>query len=250
MGSAAPRQRSGKKTLGSVLDHVDADAKDLQKQLGDYAKKRLDEYFTALRQLEKSVTAKTPGCSVPSKAPGASLPYAERVKAFHELIKLAFQCDQTRVLSFMIEFGLSGRSHDFLGAPGTHHGLSHYGNSSGRDRLEKIERWHSEQLAGLLQLLASTKDANGKVLLDDTLVLVMPSMGEGRNHDHQRNCPLLVGGKSIVKTNGNRLAFGGSERLTNLHVSLLAAFGIKGKFGPTGATFGDDGNKVIPGIVA
>ena len=28
--------------------------------------------------------------------------------AFHQLIRLAFLCDQTRFLTFMIEFGLSG----------------------------------------------------------------------------------------------------------------------------------------------
>jgi hypothetical protein len=126
-----------KQSLASVLDHVRDDAKSLQGRLGYDDQMRLDEYFTALRELEKSFAVQASGCDVPAEPPSSGLPYSERVDAFHQLIKLAFQCDQTRVLSFMIEFGLSGRSHDFLGAPGGHHALSHYGDTSAYQRLEK-----------------------------------------------------------------------------------------------------------------
>jgi hypothetical protein len=82
------------------------------------------------------------------------------------------------------------------------------------------------------------------------LVLVMPSMGQGNGHDHAKNCPLLCGATGTVNTDGRQLAFNGSELLANLHVSLLSAFGISGHYGPAGAVFGDDGNKVIAGIVS
>ncbi|MEZ4442760.1 MAG: DUF1552 domain-containing protein [Polyangiaceae bacterium] len=240
------RQRS----LGSVLDSVLDDATALQKRLGAADRERLDEYFTALEELEKSLApASGPACEVPSDGPGGPLSYPDRVRAFHELIRLAFQCDQTRVLSFMIEFGLSGRSHDFIDAAGGHHALSHFGTAEQQTRLQRLETWHAEQIAHLLDLLVNTEDAAGGTLLDNTLVLVIPSMGAGSNHDHAQNCPLLFGAQELVATTGGQLGYGGAKSLANLHATLLAGFGIPGTFGATGAIFGDDGNEVLPGIL-
>lgn len=239
------RQRS----LGSVLDFVREDATSLQARLGRDDRERLDEYFTSLRELEKSLATDSSGCEVPLDGPGASLPYPERVRAFHRLIKLAFQCDQTRILSFMIEFGLSGRSHDFLDAPGGHHALSHYRSSTELRRLERVETWHAQQLADLLQLLADTPSSDGRSLLDDTIVLAIPSMGAGSNHDHAQNAPLLFGGAGVIQADGRQIVARGTP-LPNLHVSLLEAYGIEGSFGRDGTIFGDDGTSSIPGIVA
>ena len=163
--------------------------------------------------------------------------------AFHELIKLAFQCDQTRVLSFMIEFGLSQRTHDFLGSPGQHHAISH--NSP--DQLQRVEKWQADQIGHMLTLLRDTPDAGGASLLDNTLVLVMPSMGIGTVHDHQRVCPILFGGQSIVNTTGRQIDASGIP-LNNLHISLLEAYGIEGTFGTNGSAFGDYGTGTISGI--
>lgn len=241
-----------KVTRRSILDFVREDAESLQRDLGAADKAKLDEYFTSLREVERALLPdpNSASCDISGFAPGGQLAYPDRVAAFNELTKLAFQCNQTRVASFMIEFGLSGRSHDFINAAGTHHGLSHSApNSSGRDRLERIERWQGAQLAHMLTLLDSTPDADGETLLDNTLVLAIPSMGAGSNHDHARNCPLLFGGQKIVDTTGKRLQFNpGQHVLSNMHASLLSAYGIDGNFGPTGAIFGDDGRTVIPNI--
>jgi hypothetical protein len=246
-GPAAAIRRS---SLGSTVDFVREDALALQAKLGRQDQQRLDEYFTALTELEKSLE---PGsqCAATPEPPIPGLPYPERVAAFHQLIKLAFQCDQTRVLSFMIEFGLSGRSHDFLNAPGALHALSHFGDEVGRARLEAVETWQAQQLGALLQLLRDTQGPTGGTLLDETIVLAIASMGEGNAHDHARNCPLLFGGKGFIQADGRQIAFpfDAPHPLCNLHVSLLEAFGIQGAFGTNGAIFGDHGTAAIPGIV-
>lgn len=249
-GLTGPAAEVRKRSLVSVLDHVDEDAKALQGRLGKDDKVRLEEYFEALRELEKSLTSESAACDVPLDGPGGSLPYEQRVPAFHELIKLAFQCDQTRVLTFMIEFGLSGRSHDFLGAPGQHHALSHYGgNAEVASRLEKVERWHSDMIGDLLGKLANTATPDGGSLLDDTIVLCLPSMGFGDTHDHANNSPLLFGGGGLLACNGSQVIPGAGTPLSNLHVSLLAAYGIPGAFGKGGAIFGDHGTATIPGVL-
>ncbi|NUP10395.1 MAG: DUF1552 domain-containing protein [Polyangiaceae bacterium] len=245
-GLSGPAGEVRKRSLGSVLDYVDDDATRLEARLGSDDKQRLEEYFTALRELEKSLTFEGPACEVPLEGPAAHLSYPDRVVAFHQLIKLALQCDQTRIMTFMIEFGLSGRSHDFIGAPGGHHAISHYTNTDQLSQLERLETWHAQQVAGLLQLLADTPGAGGDSLLDETIVLVLPDMGAGSSHDHGQNCPLLLGGKGVINATGRQIAPGGP--LTNLHVTLLDIFGIEGQFGAGGAIFGDNGTAEIAGI--
>lgn len=248
-GVAAEIRRN---SLQSTVDFVREDALALEAKLGHADQMRLDEYFSALTELEKSLSTAGADCEVEAEPPVAGLDYAARSAAFNQLIRLAFQCDQTRFLSFMIEFGLSGRSHEFIDAPGAHHGLSHYGDQTGRDRLEKVETWQNQQLGALLQLLHDTTGPTGGTLLDETIVLAMPSMGEGGSHDHAHNCPLLFGGAGTIASDGRQIAFpaGAPGRLADLHVTLLEAFGVQGNFGPTGAIFGDDGVASIGGIVA
>ena len=247
-GVEGPSAELRRQTKQSVIDFVHDDARTLQSRLGAADRDTLEGYFDALRDLERRLE-EDGQCSEDPQAPFPGLDYAGRVDAFSELIRLAFLCDQTRVLSFMIEFGLSGRSHAFLDAPGGHHGLSHYGDTLGYERLERVERWHSEQLGALLTLLDGTPGTEGGgSLLDETVVLALPSMGEGSSHDHARNCPILFGGSGVLNSTGRKISAPGRP-LTDLHVSLLEAFGIDGAFGQNGAIFGDDGTASIPGIV-
>ena len=163
---------------------------------------------------------------------------------------LALRCNQTRVLTFMIEFGLSGRSHPFINAPGGHHGLSHDQTTDGRSQLSKLETWQAQKVASLLGKLDVVKELDGRSLLENTVVLVVPDMGLGHIHDHGNVAPLLIGGTGQVRTDGRKLALSG-EPLANLHVTLLRAFGIQqGTFGLGEEIFGDDGSKEIAGILA
>lgn len=234
-----------KVTRRSLLDFVKDDARSLERKLGSADRTRLEEYFTSLREVERSLTADpVPAeCPAPAMGPAGSLAYQDRVPAFHELIKLAFQCDQTRVASFMIEFGLSQRSHGFLNAPGQHHAISHNDPA----QLQRVETWHSQQIAHLLTLLRDTPDVDGSSLLDNTVVLVMPSMGIGTVHDHANVCPIMFGGQKIINTTGQQIVATG-QPLANLHVALLEAFGIEGSFGNNGAVFGDYGTSTLTGV--
>lgn len=238
-------------TKQSVIDYVRGDALSLQSQLGSVDRVTLEDYFDALRDLELSLMGSGAQCMEMPTPPVPGLDYPARVEAFHQLIRLAFLCDQTRFLTFMIEFALSVRSHDFLGAPGGHHALSHFGDQAAKDRLQIVETWQNQQLGALLGLLQNTPGPEGGTLLDETIVLALPDMGEGNGHDHGHNCPMLFGGKGVIAADGRKIGFdpGAPAPLCNLHVSLLKAYGVEGVFGAGGAVFGDDGNAPIDGIV-
>ena len=250
-GLEGPAAEIRRKSKQSTIDFVREDAAALQARLGQADKIRLEDYFDAILELEKALSTSGLQCDANPEPPVPGLQYAERVAAFHQLIKLALQCNQTRILSFMIEFGLSGRSHDFLGAPGGHHALSHFGDQTGKDRLEIVERWQAEQFAGLLALLRDTPGDSGGTLLDETIVLAIPSMGEGGSHDHAHNCPILFGGTGVIQATGRQIAFPatGQAPLANLHATLLSAYGIQGAFGKNGSIFGDDGTGTIDGVL-
>lgn len=248
-GLEGPAAELRRQTKQSVIDYVYDDATTLQQKLGTGDQQTLESYFDALRDLEKLLEGGS--CSEATEPPVPGLDYAGRVDAFQRLIRLAFLCDQTRVLTFMLEFGLSGRSHDFLGAPGGHHALSHYGDDNAYQRLRLVEQWQSQQLGAMLTLLSETPGTEGASLLDETIVLALPSMGPGSNHDHGHNTPILFGGTGVLNTTGRKIAFpGGTPRtLCDLHVTLLQAYGIEGSFGAEGAIFGDDGTASIDGVL-
>ncbi len=246
-GLVGPAAEVRRKTRRSLLDFVKDDAATLQSRLGAADKMRLDEYFTSVREVEKTLTQDTlpASCVLPAEGPGGTLAYPDRVEAFHDLLSLAFQCDQTRIASFMIEFGLSQRSHEFLNAPGQHHALSH----NDPEQLRRVETWQAEKVASMLTRLRDTPDVDGTSLLDNTLVLVMPSMGIGTIHDHGNVCPSMFGGQSIVQTTGKRVTATGRP-MNDFHAALLEAYGIAGSFGRDGSIFGDYGNSRLAGVKA
>jgi len=242
-GATAAEQEIRRQSLGSVLDYVLDDAESLKVRLGTDDKQKLEEYFTSVRELEKRITQPAGDCE-PGPAPAGGLDYRGRVTAFHDLIALAFQCDQTRVITFMIENGLSGRSHPFLDAPGGHHGLTHGAGGAAltaAQQLLNLERWQAEQAADCAKKLKALVDFDGTPLLDNTAMLILPDMGDGGPHDHTNLAPVIVGRCGGALATGQAIHYP-SAPLGNMYVSLLQAFGVDT------TTFGIDGVAPLDGL--
>ena len=110
---------------------------------------------------------------------------------------LAFWTDSTRIGTFMFANDVSGRNFAALipGVSGGHHEISHHQND-GRTRsseYKKINRWHVEQFAWLMDKMRSIKEGDG-TLLDNSMVLFGSSMSDGNRHD-PANLPILLGGR-------------------------------------------------------
>lgn len=240
-GATAAEQMLRRQSMKSVLDYVQADAAGLQIQLGAEDKIKLDEYFTAVRELETRLTAPPGGTCDPGAPPGDGLDYPTRVLAFHDLIALAFRCDQTRVISFMIENGLSGRSHPFIGAPGGHHGLTHGAGENAPGQLLALETWQSQMAADLATKLKNLQEPDGTFVLDNTAMLILTDMGDPNPHDHTSLAQVILGRCGGALAAGQAIQTGGAP-LGNMYVSLLRAFGVDT------TTFGIDGVAPIPGV--
>jgi hypothetical protein len=164
------------------------------------------------------------------------------VIAFNDLMVLALKCDQSRVVTFMLENGLSSRSHPFINAIPGHHALSHDGSPDGRAALLRLETWQCEQAADFASKLAAASDADGSSLLDNTAFVLMPDKGDGNPHDHTSLSPAIVGACRGALETGKSVDFKGAP-FANLHVTLLQALGAPN------TTFGDDGAAALPGVL-
>ncbi len=227
----ADRQRK------SILDFVGEEARQLERTLGASDRRKLDEYLTGVREVEQRIERARPavdlgGANYPRPL-GIPADYREHLRLMADLLVLAFQCDLTRVATFVFANDGSNRSYRGIGVPDGHHDLSHHGGDAAKhDKIRKINNFHVAQLAYFLQRLKSIPDGDG-TLLDHSMIVYGSGINDGNTHSHD-NLPILLAGKAngTIKT-GRHIRLPDETPLTNLYVGMLNRMGV-----PT-ASFGD-----------
>lgn len=234
----------------SILDFVADDAKKLSRELGTGDQRKLDEFQTSVREIEKRVErdreqhaqakamAKVPDVKLPDEIPDDP---QEHFRLMADMLVLAFQMDLTRISTFMVASDGSDRTFRSLGVSEGHHSLSHHGNNKDKiDQIRKIDRFHVEQFAYFLKRLSEVKEANGKSILDNSMVLFGCGIGDGNRHNHN-DLPILLagrGGGSIMP--GRHLEYEKNTPLCNLYVSMLERMGTKvDRFGDSTGSLAD-----------
>jgi hypothetical protein len=104
--------------------------------------------------------------------------------------------------------------------------LSHHaGDPTKVSQIAQINRYHASLLAGFLQRLKDTTEADSN-LLHHCMVVYGSGIQDGNRHNH-RDLPILVagGGGGTLQT-GRRIDCEPGTPLTNLYVSLLERFGV------------------------
>lgn len=228
----------------SILDNVAQDATRLQSRMAASDKVKLDQYLTGVREVEKRIDALGTNVCVPPDRPGRGLDVPTRVDIMSDLMKIAFECDLTRVITFMLANGGSGRSHSWIGTPGNHHGFSHHqGNPASHLALSQINTWEIEVFASFLAKLDGVSETNG-TLLDNSLIMLGSEISDGNRHNHDDLPVLLAGGGGGAVTPGRHIAFNVSDRepVANLLLSMADAAGV-----PL-TRFGSDGTRQLPGL--
>ena len=230
-GAADPNQTQAavarrKKLKQSVLDSVKDDATVLKTRLGTTDKRKIEEFSTGLRELEIRIQGEMPTACTPAARPPSAPDIRTKTTQMLDLIAFAFQCDLTRVATFMLQNAGSGYVYDFLGLTDGHHELSHHGGDANKlAGLEKIGRWEVEQFAYLLRKLKSIPEPGGNVL-DNSLAFFSSEIEDGDSHSHF-NMPILVGGKASGNfTPGRHVRYANSPSVGNLFVSMLSATGV------------------------
>lgn len=228
----------------SVLDNVLGQANDLSTKLSATDQKKLDEYLSAVRDVESRIgTGMTAAsCKPPTRREG-KLDDVTRHGVLADLIALAFQCNVTNVVSLMWGNMTSNRNYSFIGAAGGHHDISHHGDKAENiAKLKVIGEWELDQIAALLTKLKSLPDADGRTVLDNTTVFVSSDISDGDAHNHDDMPVLLAGGGAGFKM-GRHVEYPDKPTFGSLFLALAKAHG-------SGiASFGEQGMAPLPGLV-
>lgn len=244
-GETAEQIAKRRRYKQSVLDFVLADAQQLSARVGSRDRAKLDEYMTAVRELELRLDGATdgPSCEPFARPDGVPGDFQEHVRLMLDLVALAYQCDITRVASFMLGNGGSNRSYSFIGVSGAHHELSHHqGDASKHAALQTINTWEVQQLAYLLGKLKAAEDIDGNSVLDNTLVFFSSEISDGNSHSHYDLPVVLAGRGGGAVSPGRHVAYSGNPPIANLFISMLQSVGV------SASSFGDDGSGPLGGL--
>ena len=230
-GGTAKERRDALRERASLLDSVSEEITRLQRELGHADRAKLEEYLTAVREVERRIqTAESdaarnqlPDLDRPLGVPAS---YADHARLMFDLQVLALQGDVTRVTTFQLARETSNRTYPEIGVPDPHHPLSHHGNNAEKVALmAKINSFHVSLFAEFVLKLKKTTDGNGS-LLDHSLYLYGSGMGNPNVHDHT-NLPTIVAGGAAGKMRGGRhIQYDKPTPLANLHLSLLNKVGV------------------------
>jgi hypothetical protein len=182
----------------SILDFVQDQTKSLQSKVGSTDRRKLDEYFSAIRDVEKQISKNgmAPPVIPDENAPNFNADYSfeRHMKLMFDIMTLAFQTDSTRVATFVVGHDGSNRPYPFVGVPQGHHHISHHrGQASALNNLAIIDKFHITQFAYLLEKMKSVKEGEGN-LLDNSMIVFGGGISDGNQHNHD-NLPIILAGR-------------------------------------------------------
>lgn len=228
--AVSQREKAALDVDESILDTVREHARMLDGRLGGADRKKLDEYMTSVRELERKLGMSRQWLARPKARVAMAAPvdgsFIESLPVFVDMVVLALQTDSTRVVALEIP----GRfDMDDLGLRGDYHGFSHHGKAEVLQRgLVVIEKFQTTHLARLLDKLKATADPDGTTLLDRTMVLFGSGMGNGSAHSN-RDLPVLLAGGGF--RHGEHKVYPTEARkrvpLCNLFLTMLRRFGLE-----------------------
>ncbi len=218
----------------SVLDFIADDAKRLQSKLGRNDNRKLDEYLTGVREIERRIGARTAkpldldvDYAIPDGIPGD---YQDHMRMMCDLLVLAFQTDSTRIATMMFANAGDNKNYRMIGVPDGHHDLSHHQNDAEKlAKIAKINRFQVQQLSYLLQKMKSIREGD-RTLLDNSMVVYGSGLSDGNRHNHD-NLPILLAGSGggTIET-GRHLRYDLETPVCNLFMSMLDRMGVDAPF--------------------
>jgi hypothetical protein len=216
----------------SLLDFVQDDAKRLGKNIGQADRERMDQYFTAVRDLEAQLKKAEEWEHKPKPKVTAPQPVdideprklIERTRLLFDTIRLAVESDSTRLITVFIN--TASIVPEIPGVTRETHSLTHHGNWA--PALEELRRIEAAQFGVFGEFLAGLNGAKEEsdTLLDRTMVLYGTCLGNANSHA-TNNLPVLLAGGGF--RHAGHLAFDKTKNypLPNLYVSMLQRLGIE-----------------------
>jgi hypothetical protein len=224
----------------SILDIAYKHAQSMSLDLSHRDREKVDDYFTAVREVEKSVHKTRLWTDTPKPQTDYSLPdYSNRsvedyLQVMLDLSLLAFETDSTRVVTLQIPFWESFSQDNIQGS---YHDFSHHGKQESKiEKLLVMENMILQKISNTLTAMKHKTMTGGRVLFDETSTLITASMGNASSHtfddlpalyinpsvrsfqhEHRHNQPICDVYLSILQDLGIELdAFGESQATVSL----------------------------------
>ena len=156
-----------------------------------------------------------------------------------DLLLLAWRMDKTRVATLLFNRDVSHMKFGFLDGVLNDqlHGISHHKEDAEKlASYARINRFHVEQLAYLMERMKQVDEGGGTTLLDNIILQFGSNMFNGDSHDG-RNLPMILAGHGGGAIAGGRvLDFGAKaeeeQRACNLYLGIARQMGCQiDKFG-------------------
>jgi hypothetical protein len=243
------RMRRGDK---SVLDYLVTQASGLAPKLTSEDRVKLDQYLTSVRTVEKQLdSAAVPAECQNAAPPENSTDYVKRLGSMLDVMEFAFRCDLTRVVSFAFGNAFGPGPMPWIDIGDDYHTLTHRMTEPGvPEQVAKCILWETQQIAAFVKRLASMPEGDHDVL-HNTALFVSSDVGEGGSHNHDNMGCLIAGNaggaiatgrhlaykpedatarrmaaKRTVVDRANAIAIPNTNRISNVHLSLLQAAGV------------------------
>lgn len=257
---------NGRRRDVSVLDFVAEQARSLSAKLAVSDRAKLDQYLTGVRTIEQQLSTVAPvaaGCH-PATDPGTVVKdHDQRMDMIIELIVFAFQCDLTRVVSFMVGNAFGPGPMPWAGVTSDFHNLTHMEGATGnKELIQKCIDWEMTKFSKLLKRLKETPEGSSNLLANSTLYL-SSEVGRGLAHNHDKKPVVVAGGGGGMINSGlsllyqpedpsartlaqsrraasiaQALTIPNSNKTSNLLVTLLETVGVRG------AKLGDSSGRI------
>jgi len=210
----------------SILDFVTSDTKTLETTLGPSDKRKLDEYLSSIREIERQLEkAEKDNSQIDPKMPkpyGVPADFAEHFKLMTDMLTVALQADLTRVFTFLVTHEGTSRAYREIGIPDGHHPLTHHKNDPElMEKVAQINTYHVKQFAGWVEKLKNTQEGDSS-LLDNMMVVYGAGLGDGNKHNHEDLPTMIVGhgGGNYFKT-GRHINYRKETPMCNLFLTMM-----------------------------
>lgn len=247
----------------SVIDAVLEDAKSLERKLGREDQSKLDEYFTAVREVEERIVQQNAvvGLNVTEDVlkdilhlkgdirehmsdqkdgrfqSQPKIPQREYGRLMMDIMALSFWSNSTRsaTMSFGNGFRGGGNMSFLPGVSSAHHPASHHGFKP--DKLEEftlINTFYMEQYAYLLDRLKNMNEGGSNVL-ENSVVLFGSNISKGQVHNG-KNIPVILSGNAGGRLKTGKHIVTDNQPISDLHRSILDLMNVDAKIGTGSGT--------------
>jgi hypothetical protein len=214
----------------SILDFVTEDTRKLESNLGPTDRRKLDEYLSSIREVERQIErAEKDNQQIDphmDKPYGVPADFAEHFKMMSNMIAIAFQADQTRIVTFLMTREGSSRAYREIGISDGHHPCTHHRNLPDlMEKTRKINEYHVQQFAGFIEKMKNSKEGDG-TLLDNSMIVYGAGLSDPNAHLHEDLPTIIVGkGGNNFKT-GRRVLTRRETPMCNLFLTMMDRMGV------------------------